>query len=97
VGNVQLVGPVLPGMGDTGQGAKLDRAIASGLLNRLERGAMLIPQAANWLPAYEAELTSWQGLPDETSDQIDVSSYAAYETRKATGSYQFVSAGGLKR
>jgi phage terminase large subunit-like protein len=97
-GDVRLVGPVIPGMGERGQGAKLERAVASGLLLRLQRGGLLIPQSAPWLSDYEAELTSWSGLPDETADQIDVSSYAAYECKQGAGTWGgVIKAGGLER
>lgn len=86
--SVQLVGPMLPGMADGYRGAKLERAIASGLLARLERGGLLIPHEAPWLTSYEQELTSWSGSPDETTDQIDTSSYAAYRVKRG-GSGRF--------
>ncbi len=82
--NVHLVGPVLPtqkGAGTNG-GAKLERAVASGLLNMLEEGRIFLPIEAEWLAAYEAELVSWTGLDEEPADQIDVSSYAAYCCKK---------------
>jgi phage terminase large subunit-like protein len=98
IGDVQLVGPVLAGMADGGQGAKLDRAVASGLIKRLESGKLLIPQSAPWLANYEMELTAWQGLPDEPSDQIDVSSYAANETRRVVSGWGgTIKAGGLNK
>ncbi|HPM84239.1 MAG TPA: terminase family protein [Candidatus Anammoximicrobium sp.] len=92
--DVHLVGPVLHGMKDSGQGAKLDRAVAAGLIRRLEAGGLLLPQQALWLAAYEMELTAWQGLPDEPADQIDVSSYAAWECRKTQATWGGVVAGG---
>ena len=94
LGDVQLVGPVLGGMRDGTAGAKLDRAVASGLIKRLEAGKLLVPQSASWLPAYELELTAWQGLPDEPADQIDVSSYAAWDCRQVTGGWGGVIRGG---
>ncbi len=39
----ELVGPVIPGMGDTSSGAKLERAVASGMLSRLEFGQIFLP------------------------------------------------------
>lgn len=75
----ELIGPVLPGMTDSGRGAKLERAVASRLLSRIEDGLLLIPEEeTEWSRAYVDELTTWGGLPDETADQIDVSSYASY-------------------
>jgi len=98
VGDVQLVGPTLACMRDGTAGAKLDRAVSAGLIKRLEAGGLLIPQAAPWLAAYEMELTAWQGLPDEPADQIDVSSYAANETKRVVSGWGgVVAGGGLKR
>jgi len=82
--SVGLVGPSIKGMADTNEGAKLDRAIASGLLRRLESGKLLIPcneQADPWLPLYIAELTGWTGSPEEICDQIDMSSYACHHVK----------------
>lgn len=98
LGDVQLIGPTLSGMRDGSSGAKLDRAVAAGLITRLEAGKLLIPQSAVWLAAYEMELTGWQGLPDEPADQIDVSSYAAYEARRMVGGWGgTINAGGLRQ
>lgn len=98
IGDVQLVGPVLEGMRDGTAGAKLDRAVAGGLIKRLEAGKLLVPQAAPWLAAYEMELTAWQGLPDEVADQIDVSSYACWECRRSVGGWGgTIKMGGLTR
>lgn len=77
--NVEFVGPVLPGMGDGSEGAKLERAIASGMLSRLENGKILLPDDEPWLADYKRELLGWTGLPKEPADQIDVTSYAAYK------------------
>lgn len=88
--HAELVGPVLPGMADGYRGAKLERAIASGMLSRLEAGRMLLPGeglAAPWLPTYQLELTSWTGDPDETCDQIDITSYAAFECKTSALSW----------
>jgi len=84
----ELIGPVLPGMADGYRGAKLERAIASGLLTRLESGGLLIPDESitisrDWRPAFSLELTSWTGDPDETCDQIDMASYAAFECKQS--------------
>lgn len=83
----ELIGPVLPGMTDSGRGAKLERAVASRLLSRLEDGRFLVPAEAPWKRDYVAELTTWSGLPDETADQIDVSSYASYICRKQAAAW----------
>lgn len=77
----KMTGPVLPGMDDTSRGAKLERAIASGLLSRLEDIGIWLPTEGDWIPDYLREMTTWTGLPKETADQIDVSSYAAHECR----------------
>jgi len=42
----ELIGPVLPGMADGTEGAKLERAIASGMLQRFEHGKIFIPMQA---------------------------------------------------
>lgn len=94
----ELVGPVIPGMANGYRGAKLDRAIASGLLVRLEGrppapgqrgpGSILFPaDRTPWLDPFEGELLSWSGDPDEPADQIDVSSYAAYKCRKQSAAW----------
>lgn len=81
--NREFVGPVISGMTDSGRGAKFERAIASGFVSRMEDGLLLLPRVDEpWKKAYESELTTWGGLPDETADQIDVSSYGSYVCRK---------------
>ena len=98
LGDVTLVGPTLPGMRDGTAGAKLDRAVASGLIDRLQGGRLFIPQAATWLAAYEMEFTGWQGLPDEPADQIDVSSYAAHECKRSVGGWGgIINLGGMRK
>jgi len=78
----ELVGPVIPGMGDTSSGAKLERAVASGMLSRIEFGQLFLPHDPEpWVPDYVRELTTWTGLPDEPADRIDVTSYACYVTK----------------
>ena len=68
------------GMNNTSaDGAKLERAVASGMLTKLETGQIFLPRFNNgWAPKYETELLSWTGLPEETADQIDVTSYAVH-------------------
>lgn len=85
---VELVGPTITGMGDSSDGAKLERAIASGFLTILELGKVFLP-ADNppWLQPYKRELTVWTGLPKETADQIDMSSYAAYKSKIQAASW----------
>ena len=81
----KLCGTKLPGMGDGN--AKLDRAVASGLLTMIDKGQFYLPNvstvegAAGWMPEFESELLSWTGHPDETADQIDVCSHAAYQVK----------------
>lgn len=91
--SAELVGPVLPGMADGWRGAKLERAIASGLLSMLEQGRIFLPRAtglagkSDWLPHYRLELTSWTGGPEETCDQIDMSSYAAWHAKSGVNEW----------
>ena len=58
---VGLIGPKLGGMdGSSGTGAKLERAVASGMLSKLEAGEVFLPRFTNgWLPKNEGELLSW--------------------------------------
>lgn len=79
---VELVSTVIPGMAHSDGGAKLDRATASGFLTMLDSGYFYADKHTDWWSEYEDELTSWTGHPDEPADQIDVSSYAAYEAKK---------------
>lgn len=83
----QMAPTVLPGMADGYRGAKLERAIASGLLTMLEGGTMFFDKHSKWWQEYEDELTSWTGHPDETADQIDASSYAAWEVKSTAASW----------
>lgn len=86
ISNVQLIGPVIPGMNEQSAKAKLARAAASGLLAMLQAGQVFLPVEAKWLDPFERELTAWTGKPDETADQIDVSSYAAWHCKQTTSS-----------
>jgi len=80
----EMVGPVISGMAESHRGAKLERAIASGLLSRLEAHKLFIPcDGRTWVKVYRAELESWSGMPDEPADQIDVSSYASFNCKTA--------------
>ena len=83
---VRLQSPVIKGMKLARvptEGAKHERAIGSGMLNMLENGQLRLPDVqtvagvSRWMPELESELLSWTGRPDETSDQIDMCSYAA--------------------
>ncbi len=98
----ELIGPKIPGMDDGSRGAKLERAIASGMLSRFEDGLILLPEVdmknRNWVNAYRRELLAWTGLPKETSDQIDITSYASYVAKTRTGSWGgVVPTGGMAR
>jgi phage terminase large subunit-like protein len=69
-----------------GQKDKLERATE--FLNMLERGEVFLPRYDNdWRPTLEAEWLAWQGHPDETADQIDVASYAAWEAKQGGSSW----------
>jgi phage terminase large subunit-like protein len=84
----ELIGPIIAGMGDRSEGAKLERAIASGMLARWEHGKVFVPtDPSDWLQAYLAEIFGWQGKPDEPADQIDVTSYAAYISKRSSGAW----------
>lgn len=53
---------------------------ATQLLNMMELGKVYLPLGENsWRNTLEAEWLSWQGLDDETNDQVDMSAYAAIE------------------
>jgi hypothetical protein len=85
---VILVGPKIPGMAENHRGAKLERAVASGCINRIEDGLLRIPDYQPhhadyaWLKAWLSEHLAWQGLPDEVADQIDNTSYACYYSKQ---------------
>lgn len=83
----QLVNTVIPGMKDSSNGAKLERAIASGMLSRLEDIGIWLPDDAHWVSDYLRELNSWTGLPKETADQIDVTSYGCFIATTSSGSW----------
>lgn len=62
----------------TGTQDKVTRATP--LLNMLEQGCVYLPKFDNsWRPVLEEEWLSWQGLEDETNDQVDAAAYAAIE------------------
>lgn len=93
----KLTSPVVQGMkharvGNV-SGAKYERAVASGLFEMIEQKRYYLPDlrtvegVAGWLPAYESELFGWTGDPDQTSDQIDISSYAADHVRSGSISW----------
>jgi hypothetical protein len=76
-------------MKDGTQGAKLDRAVAAGLIGRVEHEGIAIPGDTEipWVKDYLTECTAWSGLPDETADQIDITSYGSYVCRKQMESW----------
>lgn len=69
---------------DGGVPGKLERA--TNAINKYQRGEVLLPEDNNdWLLSYEAELLSWTGHPDETNDQIDVTSHAVNILEQGSG------------
>jgi hypothetical protein len=81
----ELVPTKIAGMDDTSRGAKLERAIASGMLTRVESGKLFVPdEQSTWRDNYLREMTVWTGLPKETADQIDVTSHACHVTKRAS-------------
>ncbi len=85
---VELIGPVIPGMGDHSEGAKLERAIASGMLARFEHGKVFVPlETSPWLQAYLRVLLAWTGKPSEPADDIDVTSYAVYISKRSSAAW----------
>lgn len=85
---VELIGPTIQGMGDHSEGAKLERAIASGMLARWEHGKFFVPsESSDWLSKYLRELEAWTGAPNEVADQIDVTSYCSYVTKRSSGTW----------
>lgn len=97
--STELIGPVIDGMVERGRGAKYERAVASGFISRIEDGRLFIPAGElPWIRAYTNELVGWGGLPDETADQIDVSSYACFTTKRLVASWGgVVKSRGLQR
>ena len=87
----ELIGPVIPGMGDRGETAKLERAIASGMLARFEQGKIFLPVLSEenqyWLSPYLKELRTWTGHPKDEADQIDITSYAAFLSKVTAGAW----------
>ena len=77
--SVNLIGPVVKGqLTGRQQSAKLERAIASKVLSRLEFGTMLFTMDSENVPqSIISQLTSWTGLDDEIADFVDVLSYAS--------------------
>lgn len=63
-----------------GHGGKGKVERATKLLNMMSRGQVFLPQSeTGWRGPLEAEWFSWQGLEDETNDQVDMAAYAAIE------------------
>lgn len=62
----------------TGSQDKVERAHS--LTNMLSEGRVYLPrEEGEWRPGLEAEWLGWQGLKEETNDQVDMSAYAAIE------------------
>jgi hypothetical protein len=75
-------------MGDNWEGAKLERAVASKMLARWEHGKIFVPlEQSDWLKAYLRVLLGWTGKPDEPNDDIDVTSYAAYVSKRSSAAW----------
>ncbi len=54
--------------------------------NMMASGELLLPdEGPHWLQDYEDELFTWTGDPDETDDQVDVTSYAGIFITQNTG------------
>lgn len=70
----------------TSTGGKDKVTRATKLLQMLERGQVFLPKYdTGWKHALEAEWFSWQGLEEETCDQVDAASYAAIEIGAGSG------------
>jgi hypothetical protein len=70
---------------DNGQ-SKLERS--TDWQDKLQYGEFFIPaEPVPWRRKYIDECTSWTGHPEETSDQIDVSSYACREIKQKKQSW----------
>jgi len=69
---------ITPGGGRDGKPGKVERATK--LLNMLAKGEVYLPSPGpEWRRVLEAEWLGWQGLDDETNDQVDMAAYAAME------------------
>lgn len=85
----ELVGPVISGMDDSSRGAKLERAVASTMLTKFELGKLFIPEDSTlpWVRNYYGELAVWTGMPKETADQVDITSYACYVNKRQVSTW----------
>jgi hypothetical protein len=80
---VRLVGPLIPGMAESHRGAKLERAVAAGAIDRVEDGLVRLPETPEpWVKQWLIEHNAWQGRPDEPADQIDNNSYACWYAKE---------------
>lgn len=69
----------------TATGGKDKATRAAKLLVMMERGEVFLPRYdTGWKHALEAEWFSWQGLDEETCDQVDAAAYAAIEVGGGT-------------
>lgn len=84
---VKLVGPTVKDQqSGRGSSAKLERAVASKMLSRLEFGTILFSDNHEcWPESLTTLLTAWQGLDDEVADIVDVLSYASDYKRNRKG------------
>lgn len=81
--SVQMLSASLGKRSDGSEGAKYERAVASGFLSMVQEGRFFLPDrsavpgVANMVRDVEAELLSWTGDEEQTADIIDNCSYAA--------------------
>jgi hypothetical protein len=79
----RLVGPLIPGMAESHRGAKLERAVAAGAIDRVEDGLVRLPDTQEpWVRTWLMEHCAWQGRPEEQADQIDNTSYACWYAKE---------------
>lgn len=65
---------------EVGHGGKDKATRAVPLIDAMEKGCVFYPHhEPAWLKPYVNELIGWTGHPDDISDQIDMSAYAAQE------------------
>lgn len=75
---------ITPTGGRGGTPGKVERATK--LLNMLSKGEVYLPTPAPaWRRVLESEWFTWQGLEDETNDQVDMAAYAALAEFKQGG------------
>jgi hypothetical protein len=92
---VETIPTRIPGQkeGSDSRGAKFERAIASGLFTMVENGWISLPDdKPQWVRDYLKEIVSWKGRPNDTADQVDVTSYASYHCRNNVGRWESIGA-----